>query len=215
MSGEEAKSEGADIEGLRLPNSGSVTEASEDAGSPGEDSERPDRGDQRSLVERRGSDPRSVEDHPGQEQFPQSVTSPLEVVGYAWSGPLPPPSDLAGYESIVPGSAERIIAMAELAVRGPIEKTAKLTEAEIDASKLGLSFAIKLTAAMTFAAVVFFALAVAGIGVTAALTAGGVCLSVPVVMLIRSFITRSLPCRERRGAPPWYLLPDEYSGQRS
>ena len=81
--------------------------------------------------------------------------------------------------------------MAELAVRGPIENVAKLTEAEIDASRHGLSFAIKLTAAMAFAAVVFFALAVAGIGVTAALTAGGVCLSVPVVMLIRSFITRS------------------------
>jgi uncharacterized membrane protein len=91
----------------------------------------------------------------------------------------------------VPGSAERIIAMAELAVRGPFENTTKLTDAEIDASRRGLSFAIKLTSAMSVAAVIFFALAVAGIGVTAALTAGGVCLSVPVVMLIRSFITRS------------------------
>lgn len=81
--------------------------------------------------------------------------------------------------------------MAELALRGPIENAAKLTEAEIDASKRGLSFAIKLTATMAIAAVVFFALAVAWIGTAAALTAGGVCLSVPVVMLIRSFITRS------------------------
>ena len=189
---DEAESDGPDHEGLRLPDSGPVAEAPEAAGVSEGDSESSGRGDQRSLVQRRGSDQGSVEDSHGQEQFPQSVSSPLEVVGYAaWSAPLPPPGDLAGYESIVPGSAERIIAMAELALRGPIENAAKLTEAEIDASKRGLSFAIKLTAAIALAAVVFFALAVAGIGTAAALTAGGVCLSVPVVMLIRSFITRS------------------------
>jgi hypothetical protein len=45
---------------------------------------------------------------------------------------------------------------------------------------------------MALAAVVFFALGVAGVGsVTACITAGSVCLSVPVVMLVRSFITRS------------------------
>jgi hypothetical protein len=81
--------------------------------------------------------------------------------------------------------------MAELAVRGPIEDAAKLTEAEIDSSKRGLSFAMRLTAGMSIVAVIFFALGVAGIGTTAAITAGGVCLSVPVVMLIRAFITRS------------------------
>ena len=81
--------------------------------------------------------------------------------------------------------------MAELAVRGPIEDTAKLTDAEIDATKRGLSFAMKLTAGMAIVAVIFFALGVAGIGTTAAITAGGICLSIPVVMLIRSFITRS------------------------
>ncbi len=81
--------------------------------------------------------------------------------------------------------------MAELGVRGPIENTANLTNAEIEASRQGMTFAMVLTSAMAVAAIVFFALAVAGIGTTAALTAGGVCLSVPVVMLIRSFITRS------------------------
>jgi hypothetical protein len=81
--------------------------------------------------------------------------------------------------------------MAELAIKAPIENTAKLTEAEIDASKRGLAFAMRLTLGMSVMAVIFFILGVAGIGTTAALTAGGVCLSVPVVMLIRSFITRS------------------------
>jgi hypothetical protein len=81
--------------------------------------------------------------------------------------------------------------MAELAVSGPIENTAKQTDAEIDTSKRGLSFAMRLTAGMAVAAIIFFALGVAGIGTTAAITAGGICLSVPVVMLVRSFITRS------------------------
>ena len=191
-SGDQADSSRADDQRLQVPDPGSVSEATEDAGSPGESSEGPDRSHQGSVVDRRGSDQGSVADYSQQDQFTRSVSSPLEVVGYAaWSAPLPAPQDLAGYEAIVPGSAERIIAMAELAVRGPIENATRLTQAEIEASKRGMSFAMKLTSVMSLAAVVFFALAVAGIGVTAALTAGGVCLSVPVVMLVRSFITRS------------------------
>ena len=191
-SGNQADSNRPDDQGLQVHDSGSVPEATEDAASAGESSEGPDRSHQGSVVDRRDSHQASVADHSQQDQFTRSVSSQLEVVGYAaWSAPLPAPQDLAGYEAVVPGSAERIIAMAELAVRGPIENAAKLTEAEIEASKRGLSFAIKLTSAMSLAAVVFFALAVAGIGRTAALTAGGVCLSVPVVMLVRSFITRS------------------------
>jgi hypothetical protein len=55
---------------------------------------------------------------------------------------------------------------------------------------------MRLTAAMATAAVVFFALGVAlsaaGIdGAAVCITAGSVCLGIPVVMLIRSFITRS------------------------
>jgi len=86
----------------------------------------------------------------------------------------------------------RILAMAEITISGPVENAAKLTNAEIEASKLGLSYAIKLTSAMAVAAVIFFALGIAGVGSTAAsITAGSVCLSIPVVMLVRSFITRS------------------------
>lgn len=81
--------------------------------------------------------------------------------------------------------------MAELAVQSPLANTTRLADAEIEASRRGLTFAMTLTAGMAISAIVFFALAVAGVGTTAALTSGGVCLSVPVVMLIRSFITRS------------------------
>ncbi len=82
--------------------------------------------------------------------------------------------------------------MAEMAVSSPLRDAAKLTDAEIEASRRGLSFAIGLTCAMAVASITFFVLGVLGVGSTAtAITAGSVCLSVPVVMLIRSFITRS------------------------
>jgi len=86
--------------------------------------------------------------------------------------------------------------MAEAAVSGPIENARNLTNAEIAATRRGMSFAIRLTTAMATAAVVFFALgialSVAGVGgAGVCITAASVCLSVPVVMLIRSFITRS------------------------
>jgi len=82
--------------------------------------------------------------------------------------------------------------MAEIAISGPIQNTAKLTDAEIEASKRGLTFAITLTSVMSIASIIFFILAVVGAGSTAAcITAGSVCLSIPVVMLVRAFITRS------------------------
>lgn len=43
------------------------------------------------------------------EQVRQVVTSVMSE----FSGPLPPPSIMKGYEDIVPGSADRILSMAE------------------------------------------------------------------------------------------------------
>jgi uncharacterized membrane protein len=189
-SGDEADYEGTGDEGLRLPDPGPVADAAEDAGRTAEGDEGPNSSHQGSMARRGGGDQGGVGAYPWQDQFP-AVGSNLEVVGYSWNSPIPPAAELAAYERIVAGSAKRMIDMAELAVRGPIENTAKLTDAEIEASKRGLSFAIILTAVSFIAAVAFFALAVAGVGVTAAITAGSVCLSIPVVMIIRSFITRS------------------------
>ena len=179
-----------DSEGLRLPDPGPVTQAAKDAGRTTEDSEGPSSSHQGSLAERGGGDQTSIAAYEQQEQFPQ-VSTTLEVVGYSFKSPVPPAAELAAYDGLVPGSAAEMIAMAGLAVRGPIENTAKLTDAEIEASKRGLTFAMVLTSVSFIVAVAFFALAVAGIGVTAAITAGSVFLSVPVVMLVRSFITRS------------------------
>lgn len=186
----DADREGTDDEGLRLPDLGPVSEVARVAEEPGEVIQGPSSSDQGSLAERGGSNQGSAGTHPSQEHFPQVGTN-FEVVGYSYASPLPPASEIAAYESVLPGAAERILAMAELAVRGPIDESAKLSTAEIDASKRGLTFAMRLTLGMSVMAVIFFILAVAGIGTAAALTAGGVCLSIPVVMLIRSFITRS------------------------
>ncbi len=46
--------------------------------------------------------------HPARTQQNQ-----IQVAAASYSGPIPPPSELAKYEELLPGSAERIIAMAE------------------------------------------------------------------------------------------------------
>jgi uncharacterized membrane protein len=179
-------------EGLRLLDSGPVAETSEDAGGTEQEDGGSDRSRQAGLAERGSSDSRSIPDNARDRRLTEPVSVQTEVVGFTWSAPLPTPADLGEYERLVPGSALRILAMTENLISGPIDNDTKLTDAEIDASNRGLSFAMRLTAAMALAAVVFFALGVAGVGnVTASVTAGSVCLSVPVVMLIRSFITRS------------------------
>ena len=47
----------------------------------------------------------------------QESIQPEEVTGLllqaSWEGPLPPPQILEGYESVVPGAADRILRMAE------------------------------------------------------------------------------------------------------
>jgi uncharacterized membrane protein len=196
--GEAANSEGTLDEGLRLPDAGPIPTAPEVAAGARADDDGPGTSGSAGLAARGRGDDHGLADRPRQDEIEhtESVTVQSEIVGFSWSGPLPTPGDLGEYERIVPGSALRIIAMAETAISGPIENTRNLTNSEIDLSTRGMSFAVRLTTAMTTAAVVFFALgialAVAGLpGANVCLTAGGVCLSVPVVMLIRSFITRS------------------------
>jgi uncharacterized membrane protein len=126
---------------------GPVTETPEDAGRAGEEDDGPGRGRQAGLAERGNRDRRSDPDHPKDDQSAESVNVQTEIVGFAWSAPLPAPADLGEYERIVPGSALRILAMTERTISGPIENTARLTAAEIEASKRGLSFAIRLTSA--------------------------------------------------------------------
>jgi uncharacterized membrane protein len=65
-----------------------------------------------------------------------------------WSGPLPHPEALERYNQIVPGSAERIIAMAEDQHDHRIEIETRVIESNISAQKLGtiLGFVVAMTA---------------------------------------------------------------------
>jgi uncharacterized membrane protein len=96
---------------------------------------------------------------------------------------MPTPAVLAQYEQIQPGLAERIITMAETAVTGDIKTADKLADAAIARAKAGQLMAFSLTLVALCAAVIFF--------VFDKPVAGGVLVSVPVIMLIRSFLSSS------------------------
>lgn len=67
-----------------------------------------------------------------------------EVIQSEFSGPIPPPNIIAGYEDVVPGSADRIIAMAENQAKH--RQSVELFEVRTEArdSLLGIIFAFIL-----------------------------------------------------------------------
>lgn len=69
------------------------------------------------------------------------------------SGPLPDPEDLAGFERVLPGCAERIVRMAEKAQEAAIEDGHRSTRAEAFTLKCtGLLFSLAPLVAMGLAA---------------------------------------------------------------
>ncbi|MBB0245864.1 DUF2335 domain-containing protein [Streptomyces alkaliphilus] len=105
------------------------------------------------------------------------------TVEQAWAGPLPAPGVLEQYERVLPGAAERILRMAETVATGNIRVTERQAEAEIRTAQRGQLLAAALTLAAMTGAGAFFLLGnqVAGIAL----------LSLPLLMLIRSFLMRS------------------------
>lgn len=115
----------------------------------------------------------------------------LSVEQHTWIGPLPAPADLAEYDSILPGAADRLISMAEDAASTQNKVLQDATSAEIDYAKTGQGLAFAITAVAFVAAIVFFALGNN--------YAGTALLSVPVVMLVRAFLR--LPGSDRGDDP--------------
>jgi uncharacterized membrane protein len=103
----------------------------------------------------------------------------LVEVTQSYTGPIPP-SVLREYDDLVPGFAQRYLLMTERAVTGHIDRDDKLAEAEVDLGKTGQALAFGLTLIAMTAAIVFFAVGnnVAGLAF----------LSVPLLLLIRSFL---------------------------
>ncbi|MYH02114.1 MAG: DUF2335 domain-containing protein [Nitrospira sp. SB0675_bin_23] len=56
----------------------------------------------------------------------------------SWSGPIPPPSALEGYENIIPGSANRILEMAEKQTEHRIELEKIVIQGDTKRSYVGL-----------------------------------------------------------------------------
>jgi uncharacterized membrane protein len=121
------------------------------------------------------------------EDIQQSRPGALDALQYQierkWEGLMPSPSTLAQYDMVKPGLAERITAMAETVAAGDIKIRAKIADAEIERARTGQATAALITAIALGAAIYFFAVDNP--------VAGGVMLSVPVIMLVRAFLGRS------------------------
>lgn len=77
-----------------------------------------------------------------------------EVIKSEFSGPIPPPSIIKGYEEILPGSADRIIAMAEKQSLHRQDMERKMIYSESRDSLLGILFAFSLGIGCIIAAIV-------------------------------------------------------------
>lgn len=95
-----------------------------------------------------------IED-PKEEQIEEHVKQYVaEIVKSEFSGPIPPPNIIKGYEEVLPGAADRIIAMAEKqsSHRQEMEKT--MVEAESRDSLLGVLFAFVLGMSCIIASII-------------------------------------------------------------
>lgn len=90
----------------------------------------------------------SVVDAPESELTDHEVAAvkqiAIETVRSEFSGPIPPPNIIKGYEQILPGSAERLIAMAERQAAHRQEMEKMMVKAESRDSLLGVCFAFLL-----------------------------------------------------------------------
>ncbi|MGW4580381.1 DUF2335 domain-containing protein [Rhodococcus aetherivorans] len=61
----------------------------------------------------------------------------LHIRSEDWSGPLPRPSDLAEYEAVLPGLADRIVKMAETAMENQTAVERTLATGDVEAVRRG------------------------------------------------------------------------------
>jgi uncharacterized membrane protein len=119
---------------------------------------------------------------PEQRSLRASIAAQYQIER-KWDGLMPSPSTFAEYDMVQPGLAERITAMAEIVATGDIKSRAKIADAEIERARTGQAIAALITTIALGAAIYFFAVDNP--------VAGGVLLSVPVIMLVRAFLGRS------------------------
>ncbi|PWJ49371.1 DUF2335 domain-containing protein [Faecalicatena contorta] len=93
-----------------------------------------------------------LEDEQQIEQQIEQVVS--RVIRSEFSGPIPPPSIIQGYEEVLPGSADRILGMAEKQSSHRQELETMMVKAESRDSLLGVVFAFALGFSCIIAGVV-------------------------------------------------------------
>lgn len=162
---------GQDVQQSDGENSGSAIEGRE--GSSGSAGVRRDqRGNQ--PEDHRTGDPVPVEDELAQIRL--LLAQQTQTLAF-WSAPIPEPDTLRRYEEVVPGAANRILAMAEAQILAPSERADRALGAEIDSAKSDRAAATLFLLVFFVASVVFFAVG--------NLVAGSVFMSVPVLGLIK------------------------------
>ena len=122
---------------------------------------------------------------PVQRQRPTQTANPAQqqVTMQQWQGPLPPPGALAQFDQIVPGSAERIIAMVEREQTHRQQHEAQEQRASIGNFNRGQLMAFALSM-VSIAGSIFTAYIHAHPTVSIALV------SLPIMAAIRSFMKR-------------------------
>jgi uncharacterized membrane protein len=104
-----------------------------------------------------------------------------------YTGPMPPPELLRGYEVVVAGSAERIVKMAEQEQQFRHEMTRAAVQGGMSGVKRGQLFALMVVAIMTVASVICAALDQA---VVASVLGGGTLVSLVAAFLGQQILTR-------------------------
>lgn len=172
----------------------------------------------KAMATRRGSSRRRRPDEESSdsESLPAQVGRPQaprqRVVAAGMRGPLPPPSILQGYDRVVPGAAERIIAMAERQSSHRQAVEGKLVEAQIADGKIERSER-KLGQILGFTIGVIAIFSGAVIAVLGAEIAGGVIGGGTVAGLVSVFIYghwRQLP---KTIEPSGASLPERVRGR--
>ena len=76
------------------------------------------------------------------QELQHEINAQITTMGFI--GPLPPPDILKGYEEALPGTAERIIRMAEKEQEARLEAQNKIIDSEISDGRKGVTFAFTL-----------------------------------------------------------------------
>ena len=86
------------------------------------------------------------------EEVKQVVKTVIQEIEF--SGPMPPPNILSGYEKILPGAADRILTMTETQSRHRQQMEKRMIEAEARDGLLGVLFGFALGGGCIIAAVI-------------------------------------------------------------